>query len=181
MDFILKMVSQGAVGDGVADDSKALTAAIAAATQQGQTLLLPAGTYRVNSTVTVPADAGDSAHPGRLGSPLRLIGDGYTLSTIVAAVPMHSVLNFSCLSGPTEGAAAPIPMENIYLADLEVSANSLAKFSIFAPGIARSRFARLEISGALTAGLSIGYGWCNYVEACRFSGNEIGLHTYNSA
>ncbi len=94
---------------------------------------------------------------------------------------MHAVLNFSCLSGPTEGAAAPIPMENVYVADLEISANGKANFSIFAPGIARSRFERLEISGALTAGMSVGYGWCNYVEGCRFGGNEIGLHTYNSA
>ena len=168
----------GAVGDGVADDAKALSAAIDAATRQGRTLLLPAGTYRVNSTVNVPAEDGENG--AALRHALRMVGEGY-LSQIVAAVPMHAVLNLSCLSGPTEGAAAPIPMENVYIADLSVSAAGLANFSVFAPGIARSRFERLEIGGALTAGLSIGYGWCNYVEGCRFSGNEIGLHTYNSA
>ena len=66
---------------------------------------------------------------------------------IVAAVPMHAVLNLSCLSGPTEGAAAPIPMENVYIADLSISAAGHANFSIFAPGIARSRFLRLQIDG----------------------------------
>ena len=35
----------GAIGDGVADDAKALSDAIDAATRQGKTLLLPAGTY----------------------------------------------------------------------------------------------------------------------------------------
>jgi len=25
------------------------------------------------------------------------------------------------------------------------------------------------------------YGWCNYVEGCRFTSNGIGLHAYNSA
>eukprot|EP01045_Picozoa_sp_COSAG04_P043980 COSAG04_NODE_14690_length_559_cov_0.621739_1_plen_107_part_10 len=48
----------GAVGDGVADDAAALTAAIDAATAQGRTLLLPAGPYRVNSTVSVPPTGG---------------------------------------------------------------------------------------------------------------------------
>ena len=26
-----------------------------------------------------------------------------------------------------------------------------------------------------------GYGWINLIQDCRFSGNGIGLHTYNSA
>ena len=29
--------------------------------------------------------------------------------------------------------------------------------------------------------LSIGYGWCNYIDACEFRDNAIGVHTYNSA
>ena len=29
--------------------------------------------------------------------------------------------------------------------------------------------------------MSLRYGWCNYIEGCRFTSNGIGLHTYNSA
>ena len=33
---------------------------------------------------------------------------------------------------------------------------------------------------SLKAGMSFGYGWINYVENCRFSGNGIALEIYNS-
>jgi hypothetical protein len=153
----------GAVGDGVTDDARALEQAIAAAAASGQTLLLPAGRYLVNSTVNVPCnslgtpamDATCTPHP------LRLVGAGIYLTSICAGRPMHAVLNFTALSGPTEGAAAPIPYENLYVGDIAIDAGGLANYSIFAPGIARSRFARVDISGALVTGLLIGYGWCD--------------------
>ena len=86
----------GAVGDGVADDAAALTAAIDAATAQGRTLLLPAGTYRVNSTVSVPPTGGcectdcacwvDKNHTVRR-RPLRLVGEGNAITSILCACP----------------------------------------------------------------------------------------------
>ena len=181
----------GAVGDGVADDAAALTAAIDAATAQGRTLLLPAGTYRVNSTVSVPPTGGcectdcacwvDKNHTVRR-RPLRLVGEGNAITSILCACPsphptpphpsphptsmlarragqpMHAVLNITSLSGPTEGAAAPVPYEGLYLGDVGIQSNKLANFSLFAPGIARSRFERLDVGGASVAGMSIGYG-----------------------
>ena len=88
----------GAVGDGVADDAAALTAAIDAATAQGRTLLLPAGTYRVNSTVSVPPTGGcectdcacwvDTNHTVRR-RPLRLVGEGNAITSILCACPPH--------------------------------------------------------------------------------------------
>ena len=37
-------------------------------------------------------------------------------------------------------------------------------------------------SGALTTGVSIGYGWINYLRECKINFNQgIGLHVYNSA
>ena len=179
----------GAVGDGVADDAAALTAAIDAATAQGRTLLLPAGTYRVNSTVSVPPTGGcectdcacwvDTNHTVRR-RPLRLVGEGNAITSILCACPprhptpphptsppvlarragqpMHAVLNITSLSGPTEGAAAPVPYEGLYLGDVGIQSNKLANFSLFAPGIARSRFERLDVGGASVAGMSIGYG-----------------------
>ena len=169
------------VGDGKADCTECLQEAINTATCQNrpapcttQTLLLPAGIYMVSSQLNAPHDP-----------PLRLMGDGYAESVITASRPMAAVLNFTCLSGPgvapAGGAATPRPIEGVYIGDLTISANKLANYSIFAPGMARSRFNRVKVDGALIVGLSLGFGWCNYIEGCRFGGNGIGLHTYNSA
>ena len=207
----------GAVGDDHADDAPALQRAIDAALESGQTLVLPAGRYRVNSSLNVMSSArAGFAKPG-LGfakHPLRLIGEGHDQAAIIAAVPMHTVLNFSCANNPNPslGPAAPISTENQYIADVEIDAAGLANYSIFAPGMSRSRFVRVAVSGARNVGMSIGesrnapdhnavasaflavsphrwvfmflspgYGWCNYIEGCRFGGNGVGLHTYASA
>jgi hypothetical protein len=90
------------------------------------------------------------------------------------------VLNYTSLSGP-RGPAVPTPYENAHVSDVTISGNNLANFSIFAPGIARSRFTRVSVDGGRIAGMSLGYGWCIYVDECRFAGNgEMGLHTYNA-
>ena len=47
----------GAVGDGQADDGPALQRAISAALEQGRTLLLPAGHYLVNATLSIASSA----------------------------------------------------------------------------------------------------------------------------
>ena len=49
-------------------------------TRLGRALLLPAGRYLVNRTLVVQSDA--RGHPGT--NPLRLVGEGQYLSTIVA-------------------------------------------------------------------------------------------------
>jgi len=51
---IVNVKEYEAVGDGIKDDSSAITNAIAAASSS--TLLLPAGTYRIGSNVIVPSD-----------------------------------------------------------------------------------------------------------------------------
>lgn len=154
----------GAVGDGVADDAPALQKAIDAAMELGRALLLPAGVYRINSTLSILSSA--RSHytvpgPGYAKHPLRLIGEGYALTRISAAVKMHALLNYSCNNSVTYGAAAPVPSENQFVSDMCLDAGGLANYSVFAPGIARSRFERVEFSGALSVGASIGYGWCN--------------------
>ena len=72
--------SFGAVGDGLADDGPALQLAINESQRLGRALLLPAGRYLVNRTLVVQSDA--RGHPGT--NPLRLVGEGQYLSTIVA-------------------------------------------------------------------------------------------------
>lgn len=62
----------GAVGDGVADDSAAVIAAIAAAQAVGGEVYFPAGTYRIDSQLVIPNDGGGIPKQ----RPLRLIGAG---------------------------------------------------------------------------------------------------------
>ena len=143
------------------------------------TLLVPAGNYRINSTLNVNTSSPGHGQANRPG--LRLVGQGNGLTSIFAAVPMHAVLNYSSAGSPGFGAGAPIPTEDQYVADIKIYASGLANYSIFAPGMARSRFVRVSVGGATNVGLSLGYGWCNYIEGCRFGGNGVGIHTYNSA
>ena len=110
------------------------------------------------------------------------MGEGGALSAIVAGAPMHAVLNFSANNSAAYGAAAPEPTEMQYLGDVSIDGEhdrlrstsraaafsrrdavcvagaGLANYSVFAPGIARSRFERVSINGARSVGLSIGYG-----------------------
>lgn len=60
----------GAVGDGVADDTQAIQAAFDFA--DGRPILLPAGTYKITSTLKL----NPPASPDQFERPLRLIGDG---------------------------------------------------------------------------------------------------------
>ena len=147
-------------GDGVADDAPALQRAVDAALDQGRTLLLPAGVYLVNATINVRSSARMGyavPGPGFAKHPLRLVGEGPYLSSIVAAAPLHAVLNFSSSNSPSSGAAAPTPSDYQFVSDVCVDAARLANFSIFAPGLARSRFLRVRVKSARTVGLSIGY------------------------
>ena len=88
----------GAVGDGAADDGPALQAAIDAALTQDVTLLVPAGRYRINSTLNVNTTSPGGGQANRPG--LRLVGQGNGLTAIYAAVPMFAVLNYSCVNNP---------------------------------------------------------------------------------
>lgn len=63
----------GAVGDGVADDTAAIQAAVAA--NPGKLLLLPAGTYKITGTISQAVSGADAAVTG-------FIGDGSTQTII---------------------------------------------------------------------------------------------------
>ena len=51
----LSVLDFGAAGDGVADDTGAFQAALDQAGAKGETVLAPAGQYRLNGTLTIPA------------------------------------------------------------------------------------------------------------------------------
>ena len=54
--FNVKSSAYGAVGDGTTDDTTAITAAITAATASGGIVFFPAGTYRVTTSLSLPAN-----------------------------------------------------------------------------------------------------------------------------
>ena len=84
----------GAIGDGVADDSRPLQKAIDAAQKQGRRLVLPGGQYLINTTLSVAPTAGPGA-----AAALNLIGQGHSQSVILAGRAMNAVLNFSACCG----------------------------------------------------------------------------------
>ena len=71
-DFV-NVLDFGAVGDGVADDTAAIQAAINAG-NAGKTVFFPAGTYRTTATLTTSSGTGTS---------LRLMGDSYQIFSSV--------------------------------------------------------------------------------------------------
>jgi hypothetical protein len=73
----------GAVGDGVADDTTALAAALTAAAEDGGTVFLRAGTYRITDTIAALQNSGGvvirgDGMPGHYRPATRLVWDGAT-------------------------------------------------------------------------------------------------------
>lgn len=84
---VLNVRDFGAVGDGVADDTAAIQAALDAATQAGQPgdVFFPAGGYKITSTLrVVPNDT----HWNLMAQwgPVRLVGNGSAASVLLSAV-----------------------------------------------------------------------------------------------
>jgi hypothetical protein len=72
---VVNALDYGAVGDGVANDTTALQAALAAVVAQGGTLRIPAGTYNISgalSTTSLPSPK----------KPFQIIGDGVNATVL---------------------------------------------------------------------------------------------------
>ena len=78
--------SYGAKGDGMTDDTVALTKGLTSAAASGKVLFIDAGTYKVTSTVLVPAG---SKIVGEAYS--VIMGSGSTFSNIKAPIPVVKV------------------------------------------------------------------------------------------
>jgi hypothetical protein len=72
----------GAVGDGVADDTEAINAAMASISSTGGTITLPRGVYRTTSTITIATDNLSLVGEGSFGNfPSGGATDGTTIRT----------------------------------------------------------------------------------------------------
>lgn len=168
----------GAIGDGKVDDAPALQQALDASQQQHRALFISAGTYLINTTLTVrnPREPKYSSW----GS-VRLLGEGNLggQTVITPGRVLTALLAFSS-AGP-QGASWACdncpPLGNTTnghsVEGIMFDANRMANFSVFGPAVCRSEFLRCSFNGARVAGLYIGWGWINTVSGCWASGNDL--------
>lgn len=79
--FNAKAPSYGAVGNGVADDSSAIQAALTAAASAGGVVLLPPGTFRIGSTIVIPQN-------------VSLVGSGPAATTLILDHATQNAVEF---------------------------------------------------------------------------------------
>ena len=171
------------------DDAPALQRAIDAAQLAGRSLFIPAGVYRVNTTLLIRCTGArdpiedNSPNPmcdGVLNAthryhPLRLVGEGMESTMIQAGRAMPAVLE---LEAPaiTRGAATNGFTHNVSgmhaIEHIHFHANSLANSSLMSFGVIRSRFANLAATSALQYGLSLHNGFINTIDGCKMHSNR---------
>ena len=168
----------GAVGDGKADDAPALQKALDASQQQHRALFISAGTYLINSTLTVRNSR--QAEYRSWGS-VRLLGEG-NLGGQTVITPGRTLAALLAFSGKgPQGASWACdncpPLGNTTdghsVEGIMFDSNRMANFSVFGPAVCRSEFLRCSFNGARVAGLYIGWGWINTVSGCWASGNDL--------
>lgn len=156
----------GAVGDGTTDDTLALQRSIAAAADKLQALLVPAGTYIVSSPLVVAC-----ARRELNVNPVKIRGEGQFVTVIKASAPAKAVLWFSA-TAPSPGVTAVVTNGH-EVRDLTFDANDKADAAVLALAITRSAFRAVTFSHGVSYGLSMGFGWINQIEDCRFTGNAL--------
>ena len=121
------VVDYGAAGDGVADDTAEVQAAITAAAGVGGTVVVPAGTYRISSALTVPGGVRVTGSgqlrqvtAGRSG--LRITGSDVTVEGITLT-GRHSTSTYA--GGEyaifAQGVSVASPLRGITIRDVTVS------------------------------------------------------------
>lgn len=112
----VNVLDYGAVGDGVADDTAALNAALAVAVANNKCLYLPAGTYLATANIVVPTPAGNTSGFTILGegkhngSIIKFSGAAVTTGlTFTSGVGVYqywgtiSEIEIDCVSGAKRG------------------------------------------------------------------------------
>ena len=141
----------GAVGDGVHDDAPAFQRAIDAAQTSiqkplaagdplyagGRTLLVPAGTYSVHTSLLVR-----NTHGVPRPAHLRILGEGMTSTRIQAGSEMDAVLRFVSLA-PTDSKPNGNTTNAHQIEEIEIDANRMANYSMFGAAVTSSKFRRV--------------------------------------
>lgn len=188
------VLNHGAAGDGVADDTAEIQAAIDSMPAGGGTLYLPAGTYKISGQLTV--------YPN-----ISIVGDGVAATKIVTTATSGTAiygeyyfgarLSGFRLEGPDSGTGTGIKFDYptppgslpyITFADLQVAKFGAHGIDLLNPIV--SRFANVQVEecgghgfychgqpGSGAAGTSITFEAC-YALTCAQSGYRIFRMTY---
>ena len=178
-------VDYGCVGDGHADDTACLQAALDAGGVQGRRVYIPGGAYAVSEPLLLKGSNSTWANQqwNATFGPIPVSGDG-TGQTIIRAAASGKwggeSDRIAVLFFPTCCGALPQSGGGWHLADLSVDANNTVDYGILAPAVYSSSFQRIGVTGALVCGMHIGWGWCNMIEDSTFELNYIGLVLNNA-
>jgi hypothetical protein len=155
----------GAVGDGVADDTVAIQAALNAAVGVGLTILVPHGTYKITSTLQWPIDW-----------PVALVGDGVE-STLINYTGSSSAISMYDAGASTKYIKSSI--ENLRLSgNGSTSTNGINIRQAYMIGLRNLRINNFEV------GIRIEQTWdvvLGLVTADGNSQNGLELHTEANA
>ena len=181
----------GAIGDGTTDNTAALQAAIDESQNSRRKLLIPAGRYIVRGTLFVRCY---SSWPGTCelataaAGPLSVAGEGASMTQLVAenvgqGEPPEAVIKMyagrqrdgaNYTDGDKVNHSNFHVLEHFSVAAQDPNTTTRRSYGILAPGLTRSLFSHVQVGGSAIAGLWTS-GWCNRVEHCRFSSNQVGL------
>lgn len=125
------------------------------ATLSGQTVYLPAGTYKITSTVTVPSN-----NPELDG--IKLCGAGKTTTIIKASGALGKMIVLGDLTQQSIRGCVQ---------DLCVDGNSIAEYGIYGARVEEHDFVRVWARYTTIAAISIGYGYVNNYHQCECSYN----------
>lgn len=148
----LSVLDYGAVGDGVANDTSAFAAAVAAAVAQSRALHIPAGQYKIASGgVNFAANN------------LHIFGDGN-----------GTVLNFTG-TGPgfhLLGGTAGNGVGEMCVEGLRIIGNANTTYGFYAQGVWRSTFRDIEVRECNTTAFYIRHGVSNVYDTLKYSINS---------
>lgn len=167
----------GAVGNGVANDTVAIQAAINAAYPVGGVVYLPAGTYRTTSGLVIDYGGLNPADTG-FGAKCTLRGDGASASRIRATYGEYATLTIK--GGTGAGFLSQQTFEGLYI-EKEASGASKNGTAVVLDDLAYAVFRDITIAGAARAVvgtdvLSTAFYSCRFIygiDALTFSQADI--------
>jgi hypothetical protein len=146
---VFNVKAYGALGDGVADDTRAIADAVGAAPATGGILYFPPGRYLVS-------DALDGVGLVRIAKPIQLLGAGPLVSVITTNRPVGNLLHLALeVTDPHD------KVRSVMIRDLKLEADVL-------------RDADAAILQTVQPGSQFQHGI--RIENCHFKGHVIGVH-----